>query len=167
MVVWLIGISGSGKTTLGNKLYDYYTSNNIPSYILDGDLIRNFYDNDLTYTKEDRITNIKRIMLAAYVLEKNNIIPIVCNISPFESLRKFARKKFFNYQEIFLKKDLTIAQKNDIKDIYKIHKESIVGIDIPFERPINSDLILEVDRESIESSFKILISYLSDKTDEL
>jgi len=59
MVIWLIGISGAGKTTLGNKLKQYYDNKNIKSFIIDGDLVRDFYNNDLGYTKEDRIANIK------------------------------------------------------------------------------------------------------------
>ncbi len=165
MVVWLIGISGAGKSTLGNKLKAYYDKNSIKSFILDGDIVRDFYNNDLGYTKADRIANIKRIMLSAYVLEQNNIIPIVCNISPFEFLRDFARDKFDNYQEIYLKKDISIAKENDIKDVYKnnIDKTSIVGIDMVFEEPKKSNIIIEVDKESEDISFEKLINYLENK----
>ncbi len=162
MVVWLIGISGSGKTTLGNKLHNYYANRGIKSFILDGDLVRNFYNNDLGYTKEDRISNIKRIMLSTYVLEKNNIIPIVCNISPFEALRDFARIKFDSYHEIYLHKNLDIAKENDVKGIYKnnLKKTSLVGIDMKFEEPQHSNLTIEVDKENEEASFKRIINYL-------
>lgn len=167
MVVWLIGISGAGKSTLGNKLKKYYDKKEQKSFILDGDIVRDFYDNDLGYTKEDRIANIKRIMLSAYVLEQNNIIPIVCNIAPFEFLRDFAREKFDNYQEIYLKKDITIAKENDIKEIYKnnINKTSIVGIDMDFEEPKKSDIIIDVDNENEDMSFKKLIKFLESKNE--
>ena len=79
MVIWLIGISGSGKTTLGNRLKEYYNNKKTKSFILDGDLVREFYENDLGYSKVDRIGNIKRIMLSAYVLEKNDIIPMIAH----------------------------------------------------------------------------------------
>ena len=46
MVIWLIGISGAGKTTLGNKLKEYLDSKNRESYVIDGNLIRDFFDND-------------------------------------------------------------------------------------------------------------------------
>jgi len=108
MVIWLLGISGSGKTTLANELKNHFDTKNIKSFIVDGDLIRDFFDRDLGYSKEDRIANIKRVMITAHVLEKNGIIPIVANISPFQHLRDFARDKFDNYIEIYLKRDIAI-----------------------------------------------------------
>jgi adenylylsulfate kinase len=165
MVIWLIGISGAGKTTLGKKLQVYYTNKNVKSFILDGDIVREFYDNDLGFTKSDRISNIKRIMLSAYVLEQNGIVTIVCNISPFENLRNLARKKFDDYNEIFLKKNLEVAKNNDIKGVYKdnLEQTSLVGVDIIFEEPKHSDLTIAVDNEYVETSFQKIINYLESK----
>lgn len=169
MVIWLLGISGSGKTTLGNKLKQYYDNKNIKSFIIDGDLVRDFYNNDLGYTKEDRIANIKRIMLSAYVLEQNGIIPIICNISPFEHLRVFARDKFDFYNEIYLFKDLKKAQQNDVKGIYRdnLNKTSIVGIDLNFEEPKNYDVKIDVDKESVNDSLEKIIFYLEDRIKDI
>ena len=94
-------------------------------------------------------------MLAAYVLEQNGVIPIVCNISPFEDLRQFAREKFDDYVQIYLQKSLTIAQQNDVKNIYKdnVNKTPISGIDLIFDDPILNELVIQVDRESVDVSF--------------
>ena len=169
MVIWLLGISGAGKTTLGVKLEEYLKKRNIKCYRIDGDIVRDFYENDLGFSKEDRIANIKRIMLAAYVLEENNIIPIVCNISPFQFLRDFARKKFKNYVEIFLHKEISKAkQENNKRELYgKKNKNSpIIGIDIPFEEPVNYDLKLDTGKESIDESFNKLINFLKEETND-
>lgn len=165
MVIWLIGISGAGKTTLGNKIKQYFDNNNVAAYVLDGDLIRDFHDNDLGYSREDRIENIKRIMLSAYILEQNDIVAIVCNISPFEYLREIARKKFDNYIEIFLDKDMSIAKNNITKNTYKnnMGKSSLIGIDIKFEIPLDSNLTIKVDKESEAVSFQKIINYLKSR----
>ena len=119
MIVWLIGIAGAGKTTLGIRLEDYLKSQDKKCYRIDGDVIRKFFDNDLGYTYEERVQNIKRIILAGYILEQNGIIPIICNISPFEKLREFARKKFDGYNEIYLRKSIENSRKNDVKGLYR------------------------------------------------
>lgn len=165
MIIWLIGISGAGKTTIGKKLEKHFKEINKKCYLLDGDEVRNLFDSDLGYTDADREANIKRIILGAYLLDRNDIIGIVCNISPFEKLRSLARKKIAGYNEIFLKKDLKISMKNDVKGVYKnnMGKTEIIGIDTMFEPPLNSDLILEVDKLSEEETFKCVLDYIENR----
>ena len=99
MVLWLIGISGAGKTTLGRMLEDHFRKKKKKCYLLDGDEVRDLFDRDLGYSEADREANIKRIILGAYLLDRNDIIGIICNISPMEHLRQLARKKIAGYNE--------------------------------------------------------------------
>tara|TARA_B110001450_G_C17633309_1_gene486142 strand:- start:638 stop:1150 length:513 start_codon:yes stop_codon:yes gene_type:complete len=165
MVIWLLGISGAGKSTLGELIKNHYDSNGVQSFILDGDVVRSFFDNDLSYSIDERRQNIKRILLAAHVLEQNGVIPIVCNISPFEDLRKFARDKFSDYIQIYLEKSIPIAKHNDVKNIYSdnISKSPIVGIDMPFDEPINNELVIPVDHETVSASFARVILLLDER----
>jgi|TARA_B100001964_G_C14001937_1_gene495363 adenylylsulfate kinase len=112
MVIWLIGISGAGKTTLGIRVEAYLKSQNKNCYMIDGDDIRKLFDNDLGYTRDERVQNIKRIILAGYVLEQSGAVPIIFNISPFEALRKLARRKLDSYNEIYLNKTIETSKKN-------------------------------------------------------
>lgn len=162
MVIWIIGISGSGKSTLGNMLKKHFDKKNIKSQIIDGDVVRNFFEDDLGYSFEDRHQNIKRILLASYFLEKNGVTPIICNIGPFESLRIFAREKFEDYIQIYLHKEIESAKKNDVKNVYKenINVTPIVGLDLLFEEPKVNELFLKVDQESKEDSLKRIVDYL-------
>lgn len=165
MVIWLIGISGSGKTTLGNKLKEYFDNLDKKSFVIDGNFVRGFFESDLGYSREDRVANIKRIILAAHILSQNDIIAITCCISPFEFLREFARKKIKDYNEIYLKRNLEVCQRNDVIKMYQnnVGKTEIVGIDLRFEEPKNSDLIIDIDKESVEESSKKIINYLKNK----
>jgi len=162
MVLWLLGISGAGKTTLGRKLKEYFERYSKSCFLLDGDEIRSLFDNDLGYSKSDREANIKRIILAAYVLDKNGIYTIVCNISPFEHLRKLCRKKIAGYHEIYLRKDLESSIKHDVKNMYAQNtgKTDVIGINIAFEEPECPDLILDVERETVDESYQRIIAYL-------
>ena len=156
MVIWLLGISGAGKTTLGKQLKQYFNNKEIKSCIIDGDIVRDFYDNDLGYSKEDRIANIKRIMLSAYLLEQNGIVPIVCNISPFEFLREFARNKFDNYIEVYLKRDIqTITNK---KSVYS--DTNVVGVDMQFEEPKKPTIIINTSNDTIDKSLEKIIKVI-------
>lgn len=168
MVIWLIGISGAGKTTIGRKLEQHFNEIRKKCYLLDGDEVRDLFDRDLGYSDAEREANIKRIILGAYLLDKNDIIGIICNIAPLEHLRQLSRKKIAGYNEIYLKKDLHISMKNDVKGVYQenIGKTQIVGIDATFDDPQTPDLVLEVDQMTVEESYQAVLNYIVEKYGE-
>ncbi len=165
MILWLIGISGAGKTTIGRKLEKHFQEIGKKCYLLDGDEVRDLFDRDLGYSDADREANIKRIILGAYLLDRNDIIGIICNIGPLEHLRQLARKKIAGYNEIFLKKDIQISMKNDVKGVYaeNMGKTQIVGIDATFDEPKTPDLVLEVDKMTEEETYKAVLNYVVNK----
>lgn len=165
MILWLIGISGAGKTTIGRKLEKHFQEIGKKCYLLDGDEVRDLFDRDLGYSDSDREANIKRIILGAYLLDRNDIIGIICNIGPLEHLRQLSRKKIAGYNEIFLKKDIQISMKNDVKGVYaeNIGKTQIVGIDATFDEPKTPDLVLEVDKMTEEETYKAVLDYVVNK----
>lgn len=168
MVIWLIGISGAGKTTIGRKLEEHFNNIGKKCYLLDGDEVRDLFDRDLGYSDAEREANIKRIMLGAYLLDKNDIIGIICNIGPLEHLRQLARKKIKGYNEIYVKKDLAISMKNDVKGVYKENagKTQIVGIDATFDEPQTPDLVIEVDNMTVDESYQAVLDYIVSKYGE-
>ncbi len=168
MIIWLMGISGAGKTTLGKKLEAFYKKKGYRTYLLDGDEVRQLFENDLGYTDDDREANIKRIILGAYLLDRNDIIGIICNISPFQHLRNLAKRKIAGYNEIYLKKNIQISIQNDVKGIYKenIGKTDIVGLGQRFDEPVNCDLCIEVDKMTEEESFQMIKNYIAAKYGE-
>jgi len=165
MILWFIGISGSGKSTLGNALKRALDGKKVPNAILDGDVVRKFFDHDLGYSRENRMANIKRIQFAAHVLSENNMVTIVCNICPFQELRDFSRAKFHDYNEIYLQKDLNRSIHSDVKSVYKKHhgKTAIIGLDIPFDEPVSCDLRIDVDTLTVDQSLEKVNQYLRAK----
>jgi len=158
MIIWLLGISGSGKTTLAKELKKYFDKRNIKSFIIDGDYVRDFFDRDLGYSKKERKENIKRVMISAKVLEDNGIIPIVANISPFEELRDFARRKFNDYIEIYLKRDIKNINNKD----FVYNDKNVVGVDLEFDEPMNADVVIDTAKLSIDESIKKIIDKIKD-----
>ena len=102
-VIWLTGISGSGKTTIANLLSERLEEEGHKVKVLDGDMIRDFFDNDVGYARQDRIHNVKRIALAAKLLAESGSTVIVANIAPYYEVRDFIRSKIGNYIQVFLK----------------------------------------------------------------
>lgn len=169
MIIWLIGISGAGKTTIGKKLEQHFNDIGKKCYLLDGDEVRDLFDRDLGYSDADREANIKRIILGAYLLDRNDIVGIICNIGPLEHLRQLARRKIAGYNEIYLKKDISISMKNDVKGVYadNMGKTQIVGIDATFDEPQTPDLVLEVDKMSEDDTYGAVMDYVINKYGEV
>jgi adenylylsulfate kinase len=163
MVIWFIGISGSGKTTLGRLLLEYFEKKlGRKTYMIDGDEFRAILDNDLGYTIEERMENYKRMVLSAYILDRCDVVTIVCCIGAVEAQRKFAREKIKEYNEIYLHRPLTETIENDVKGIYKdnIGKNPVVGIDIKFDEPQHADLVCNTAVESVQESFQKIIKFI-------
>jgi len=168
MVIWLLGMSGVGKTTIGTMLEEYIAARGAACYRVDGDEIRDFFDRDLGYSLEDRAQNMKRLMLGAYLLSKNEIVTIVCAVTPVETWRVTAREKISDYFEIYLKREIDKLRKNDIKGIYASHigKTQIAGIDFPFDEPLHSDLTLDTGIMTEQETFaevKLFVDKLIEK----
>lgn len=166
-VVWLTGISGAGKTTLGQALKKELEKKYDRIEFLDGDLVRDFFENDLGYTRKERILNIKRIAFAAMLLAKNGINVIVANIAPYYEVRDFIRKHIKNYVQVYLKVSHEEVRKRDAKGFYKRHEKgelkNLIGMDDIYDVPRKPDLVIDTERESIEKALDKILNYLKAK----
>tara|TARA_B100000989_G_scaffold298291_1_gene286915 strand:+ start:1308 stop:1811 length:504 start_codon:yes stop_codon:yes gene_type:complete len=159
MIIWFLGISGSGKTTIAKKL-KYLLDKKNKVVLLDGDELRNVWSDNLGYAIESREKNAERIFKLVKLLHKQNCHIIVSVLSNFPKWLKKNKKTFKkDYTEIFLDIPLELAIKRK-QNVYKLQK-NIVGIDIPFNRPENPDII--ISEKFLDDPFEalnIIIKYL-------
>lgn len=146
MVVWIIGLSGSGKTTLADHLINELLLVDQHFVKIDGDIIREIFDNDLGHTYNDRRKNARRISRLCKFLEGENQ-NIICSIlSISEEDRIWNRKNYKNYIEIYISVENDEIIKRDTKGLYKAYQngeiKNVVGCDIKFEIPKKPDYII-------------------------
>ena len=91
--LWLTGLSGAGKSTLAVGVAEVLVSRGYRVEILDGDDVRKNLSKDLSFSKEDRDTNIRRIGYVARLLSRNGIIAIAAAISPYRETRDEVRRE--------------------------------------------------------------------------
>jgi len=166
-VIWLTGISGSGKTTLGLKIKKELNHKYEYVEFLDGDVVRDFFENDLGYTRQERIFNVKRIAFAAKLLVENNVNVIVANIAPYYEVRSFIRKHIKNYIQIYVNVTLEEARKRDVHGHYEKFDngqiENLIGLDDAYDEPRNPNLTVHTTEETEEESLAKIMKYLEDK----
>lgn len=163
-VIWFTGISGSGKTTLGTLLKKRLEQKKFKVEMLDGDVVRNYFENDLGYTRKERIQNVRRIAFAAKMLADHGVIVIVANIAPYYEVRDFIRRKIPNYFQIYLKASLEKVAERDVKGHYgnftKGKIKSLVGLDDEYDIPRNPALTIDTDHQSVETSIAKILAHL-------
>jgi len=165
-VIWFTGISGAGKTTLATLLREEMMKlGNIE--MLDGDIIRHFFENDLGYTKKDRMLNLKRIMFGAALVAKNGIPTIVACITPNYEMRDLVRKKIPKYIEIYCNASIKKVMERDPKGHYAKYKSGelhhVIGLDDKYDVPRQPDIICNTDTETVQESFDKIIAFLTNK----
>ena len=166
MIIWITGISGAGKTTLALEVLNKLREKHENVVNLDGDIIRDLFGNDLNYDIKSRIIQIKRLQKLSLFLQSQNITVVVSALYSSADLLNWNRRNFKNYFEIYLEVSLEIVMKRDIKGIYKRFKEgkekNIVGIDIPWNPPLNFDLKINMDKAiSIKDTMNIISKKLN------
>ncbi|MEZ5648082.1 MAG: adenylyl-sulfate kinase [Alphaproteobacteria bacterium] len=171
MVIWITGLSGSGKTTLSRMIKDH-VKDSLPQLVLvDGDEIRELFNDNLGHTEDARVIQIKRLQRLAKLLSSQNLIVIVSALYSHPELLAWNKAHFQNYWEIYLDADLATVQQRDPKKLYAKalagEINNIVGIDIPWHPPRHADLIIKVANKTAEEIALSIIKNIPPLNDAL
>jgi adenylylsulfate kinase len=161
-VIWLTGLSGSGKSTIAIDLEKKLYAMGFHTQLLDGDNVRTGINNNLGFSEDDRLENIRRISEVSKLFLNAGIITINSFVSPTNDVRALAKDIIGeDYFEVYVKASVATCEKRDVKGLYaKARKGEIknfTGIDAPFDIPENCDLIVDTEALSIEASVDYLI----------
>ena len=164
--LWLTGLSGSGKTTLARELEPILRERFGKVEVLDGDVVRTNLSQGLGFSKEDRDTNIRRIGFVAHLLSRNGVPVIVAAISPYREVRDEVRRQIGDFVEVHVDCSLDELTRRDVKGLYaKALRGEIAhftGISDPYEPPLDPDVVVRSDRETVSESVDKILAKLED-----
>ena len=169
MMLWFTGLSGSWKSTVAIALERELHSRGLLCRILDGDNIRSGINNNLGFSAEDRVENIRRIAEVGRLFVDTGIITIAAFISPNNQLREMAAEIIGkdDFVEVFVSTPLEECEKRDVKGLYAKARrgeiKNFTGISAPFEAPEHPDITLDTSKLPVEESVKILLDYVLPK----
>lgn len=154
--LWFTGLPCTGKSTLAELVAQEFVRRGRGVEILDGDVVRTNLTKGLTFSKEDRDENIRRIGFVCALLSKHGAIAISAAISPYRAVRDEVRSKTENFVEIFVDTPLELCIQRDVKGMYKKalagEMKNFTGISDPYERPLRPELVIETQKEGPEQS---------------
>ena len=169
VVLWFTGLSGSGKSTLAHALEEKLFQKGCRTFVLDGDNIRHGLNSNLDFSEKGRTENIRRISEVSKLMMESGLIVMTAFISPFNKDREEARKLISNYDfiEIYCKATLETCEARDVKGLYKRARageiKNYTGIDSPYEKPENPEIVIDTDQQSLEESISNILDFLKSK----
>ena len=172
LVLFFTGLSGSGKSTLARALHDVVLEQGERTVTsLDGDVVRRNLSKGLSFSKEDRETNIRRIGWVAAEISRHGGVAICSPIAPFDSTRKQVRQMVEDaggaFVLIHVATPLEECERRDRKGLYaKARRGEIpefTGISSPYEEPEDAAVRVDTTGRSIEDALGDVLAHLRER----
>jgi adenylyl-sulfate kinase len=166
--LWFTGLSGAGKSTLSTPVAERLRQLGHRVEILDGDVVRTNLSKGLTFSKEDRDVNIRRIGFVSNLLSRNGVVAITAAISPYRDVRDEVRQMITNdgagFVEVFVKCPIEVLAERDVKGLYKKalagEIKNFTGVSDPYEEPLNPEVVIDSSLEKVEDSVEKILARL-------
>jgi sulfate adenylyltransferase len=151
VTIFLTGLSGAGKSTIAKVLFSRFLEiGDRPVTLLDGDIVRRNLSNELTFSKEHRDINVRRIGFVASEITKNRGIAICAPIAPYVATRREIRKAIETYGgfiEVHVATPIDECESRDRKGMYAKARAGLIkgftGVDDPYEVPENPEVVID------------------------
>jgi adenylylsulfate kinase-like enzyme len=147
MVVWIMGLSGAGKTTLATEVCSFLLKSVSNVVLIDGDMIREMFGNDLGFDLKDRLRNAQRIQELCRFLDAQGIHVVCAILSLFPESRRWNREHIKNYFEVYIDAPVDHLKQRDSKGLYgRVERgeiRDVAGLDLEFPVPVDAEIVIE------------------------
>jgi adenylyl-sulfate kinase len=167
VTVFLTGLSGAGKSTVADALVGRLEAEGRPVTVLDGDVVRTHLSSELSFSREHRDLNIRRIGWVAGEVVKHGGTVVVAAIAPYEAAREEARalvEKHGRFVLVHLSTPLEVCEQRDVKGLYAKARAGEIpeftGVSDPYEPPSRAELAIDTSVVPVEESVARILSVL-------
>jgi adenylylsulfate kinase len=165
-VIWLTGLSGSGKTTIAKGIEKKLHQRGFICQVLDGDNIRAGINNNLGFSLDERLENIRRISEVSKLFINCGIITINSFISPTEKIRQLAKSIIGenDFIGVFVNAPVSVCEGRDVKGLYKKARageiKDFTGVNTMFEPLVDPDVEVKTDQLSEEDAVQKIVDFV-------
>ena len=163
-VLWLLGPTSSGKTTIAQLLLNLLRKNGIPVLHYDGDEVRDFFGDNLSFRPADRLRVVGTLTHLANKATSAGVNAVVSALTANEDARELIRENIPNLITCYVKCSIETCISRDPKGLYGMAKRgeinTLIGINENYVAPKNPDIVINTERHSAAEAVDILVAYL-------
>jgi sulfate adenylyltransferase len=169
--VFFTGLSGAGKSTIAKILYaSLLEIGDRPVSLLDGDIVRHNLSSELSFSREHRDINVRRIGFVASEITKNRGIAICAPIAPYAATRAEIRQiieSYGGFAEVYVSTPLEVCEKRDRKGMYAKARAGLIqgftGVDDPYESPQSPEVWIDTTNITPDEAAREIMLHLQQK----
>ena len=167
--VWLTGLSGAGKSSIAEVLVPLLMEQGRQVTVLDGDVVRTHLSKGLTFSKEDRDMNIRRIGFVAAEIVRHHGVVVCAAVSPYRATRNEVRSMVGEgrFLEVYVNTPIEICERRDTKGMYararKGELRGFTGVNDPYEAPLRPELNLTTTDCTAEDNAQRILCCLRER----
>ena len=166
--IWFTGLPSSGKSTVAEALIVMLLEHGRRVTVLDGDVVRTHLSKGLTFSREDRDTNILRVGFVASEIVRHHGAVICAAVSPYRQTRDQVRAMMAHaasredaFVEVFVDTPAAECERRDVKGFYAQAREGKIkgftGVDDPYEPPLAPEIRLStMGTTAVENAGRIV-----------
>lgn len=171
VTAWLTGLPSAGKSSIAEATATLAASRGLAVQVLDGDELRRTLCAGLGFSREDRITNVRRIGYVAELLARNGIIALVAVIAPHrvarDAVRAHHERAGTRFLEVHVDAPVEICSLRDRKGLYARQRAGtltgLTGVDDGYDRPEAPDLRLFTATRTVDACAREVLQLVTDR----
>lgn len=169
--IFFTGLPQAGKTTIAELLLaKLHELQDRSITFLDGDVIREHLSKGLTFSKEDRDENVKRVGFVMSEVVRHGGIAISALVSPYRAARRQVRNMIEHqgvFVEIYISTPVEECERRDTKGNYQKARagkiKDFTGVNDPYEAPERPELSFDTTNRTPEAVVDDVLAYLRSK----
>jgi adenylyl-sulfate kinase len=162
--VWFTGLSGSGKSTIALRVAELLRARRSRVELLSGSEFRRNVSHGLGFSREDRISNVRRIGYVARLLTRNGVAVVTTSISPYRETRDECRRMIGAFVEVWVDCPSAVCEQRDRKGLWARARAGEIldftGVTEAYEPPTAPEVVCHSAEESPDRSAARVIEWL-------
>ena len=155
--VWVTGLPASGKRAVALEIAALLRARGRAVEVIDsGRLRKTPLGASLSFSRDDRETNVRRHAMAAAMLTRNGVVAVISAVSPYRSTRDAIHKELGAFIEVWASTPPQSCQARDTSGNWARalagELTGFTGVDAPYEEPEAPAVTTDLDQERPEDA---------------